>query len=211
MIQLVTISREFGAGGSELAAALGTRLGWPVLDHDIVHRVAEELRLDDDTVERLDEHWPSLLARIANVLIVPQPEMFTFVPASDVTSHDAIAEAARAVIEEAAASPPLIVVGHGAQCILAGRPDAMQVRVVAPHAARLRRVTKRLNVDQGFATTLIRQADYDRRMYVQRHFHRDWQSPLLYDVQVNSGRLSIDECASLIAELVRSRRPAEAQ
>src|ERR1043166_3384123 len=107
MIQLVTISREFGAGGSELAAALGTRLGWPVLDHDIVHRVAEELRLDDDTVERLDEHWPSLLARIANVLIVPQPEMFTFVPASDVTSHDAIAEAARTVIEEAAASPPL--------------------------------------------------------------------------------------------------------
>src|ERR1700754_5266430 len=114
MIRLVTISREFGAGGSELAAALGTRLGWPVLDHDIVHRVAERLSVDDDMVERLDEHSPSLLARIADVLIVPQPEMFTFAPA-DVTSHDAIADAARAVIEEAVASPPLIVVGHGAQ------------------------------------------------------------------------------------------------
>jgi cytidylate kinase len=209
MIRLITISREFGAGGSDLAAALGSRLGWPVLDHDIVHRVAEQLRIDDETVERLDEHWPSLLARIADVLIVPQPEMFTFTPTNDVTSHDAIADAARAAIEEAAAAPPLVVVGHGAQCILAGRPDALHVRVVAPHAARLRRVTQRLGIDQGFATTLIRQADHDRQTYVQRHFHRDWHSPLLYDLQVNSGRLSIDECAAFIADLVRSREALE--
>jgi cytidylate kinase len=211
MIRIITISREFGAGGSDLAVALGTRLGWPVLDRNIVHRVAGQLRIDDETVERLDEHWPSLLARIAGVLTVPQPEMFTFAPNSDVTSHDAIADAARAVIEEAAATPPLLVVGHGAQCILAGRPDALHVRVVAPHADRLQRVTKRLGIDQGVATTLIRQADHDRRMYVQRHFHRDWHSPLLYHVQVNSGRLSIDECAEFIVGLVRRREAAEAR
>jgi cytidylate kinase len=208
MIRLVTISREFGAGGSELATALGSRLEWPVLDHDIVHRVAERLRVDDQTVERLDEHSPSLLARIATVLIVPQPEMFSFSPTPDLVSHDAIADAARAEIEAMAASPPAIIVGHGAQSILAAREDAMHVRVVAPVPARIERVMRRLRVDRGFATTLMRQADHDRQAYVQRYFHRDWHSPLLYDLQINTGRVTIDEAAAAIADLVHRRAPA---
>src|SRR5258708_816785 len=96
-IRLITVSREFGAGGSELAREVGRLLDWPVLDHDIVHRVADRLRLDDGTVERFDEHPPSLLARIASVLIVLTPEMYSFAAPIDVPSHDAIAEAAAIV------------------------------------------------------------------------------------------------------------------
>jgi len=131
-ISLITVSREFGAGGSDLASELGSRLKWPVLDHDIVHRVAERLRLDDGTVEPFDEHPPSLLARIATVLIVPLPGMYSFPAADDVPSHDAIAGATRRVIEDAAKSLPLIVVGHGAQCIFEDWTDTLSVRLVAP-------------------------------------------------------------------------------
>src|SRR5258708_34049353 len=91
-IRLITVSREFGAGGSDLAHELGARLKWPVLDHDIVHRVAKRLRLDDGSVEPFDEHPPSLLARIATVRIVPLPGMKSFPPATCVPPHGAMAD-----------------------------------------------------------------------------------------------------------------------
>ncbi|MDB4873874.1 MAG: Cytidylate kinaselike family [Gemmatimonadetes bacterium] len=200
-IRLITVSREFGAGGSELAGDLASRLGWPVLDHDIVHRVAERLRLDDGTVEAFDEHTPSLLARIATVLIVPQPYMYS-VPVEDAPSHDAIAEATRRVITEAAASLPVIVVGHGAQCIFADRSDAMHIRVVAPLNARLQRIATRMNLDPSAAAALVRRADEDRQSYVQRYFHRDWRNPLLYDLQVNTGRVGVADAGAMVAEFV---------
>jgi cytidylate kinase len=204
-IRLITVSREFGAGGSELAAELGRRLDWPVLDQDIVHRVAERLRLDDKTVERFDEHPPSLLARIATVLVVPQPDLYSFPADGDLPSHDAIAQATRVVIEEMGASPPLIVVGHGAQCIFCNRPEALHVRLVAPVASRLRRIMNRMQVDAAFAGTLIHRADRDRQAYVQRYFHRDWRSDQLYSLQINTGHVSIYEAVRLIAAIARGR------
>jgi len=204
-ISLITVSREFGAGGSDLASELGSRLKWPVLDHDIVHRVAERLRLDDGTVEPFDEHPPSLLARIATVLIVPLPGMYSFPAADDVPSHDAIAGATRRVIEDAAKSLPLIVVGHGAQCIFEDWTDTLSVRLVAPLSVRLERIAARQKINPTLAAALVRRADEDRQAYIQRYFHRDWRNELLYDLQINTGGVDISEAATIVTRLVERR------
>lgn len=204
-IRLITVSREFGAGGSDLAIELGARLKWPVLDHDIVHRVAERLRLDDGTVEPFDEHPPSFVARIATVLIVPLPGLYSFPTELEVPSHDAIAGATRHVIEEAAKSLPLIVVGHGAQCIFEERADTLSIRLVAPLSARQSRVAARQRISATLAAALVRRADEDRRAYIQRYFHRDWRSELLYDLQINTGGVDIREAAAIVARLVERR------
>jgi cytidylate kinase len=208
-VRLITISREFGAGGSELAHALGERLAWPVLDQDIVQRVATRMQLDAGTVEQFDEHPPSLLARIATVLIVPQPDTYSFPSATDVPDHDTIARTTRRVIEDAATTIPLVVVGHGAQCIFSDRPDAMHVRVVAPLAVRARFIVARMHADPAFATTLARRADHDRQTYMQRYFHQDWRNELLYDMQINTGRVRIADAAELVAEAVKRREAVE--
>jgi CMP/dCMP kinase len=207
-VRLITVSREFGAGGSEFAAGLGARLGWPVLDRDVVHRVAERLRLDDGTVEHFDEHTPSLLSRIATVLIIPQPDLYAVPVGSDLPSHDRIAQATRMVIEDAARSVPLIVVGHGAQCIFSARPDALHVRMVAPEHVRLSRVAARMHVDLPAAAMLIQRADHDRQAYMQRYFHRDWRSDLLYHLQINTGPVGIDEAVTIVAGVVHGRASA---
>jgi len=204
-IRLITVSREFGAGGSDLAHELGARLKWPVLDHDIVHRVAERLRLDDGTVEPFDEHPPSVLARIATVLIVPLPGMYSFPTAAEVPTHDAIADATRRVIEDAAKSLPLIVVGHGAQCIFQDRIDTLSVRLVAPLSVRLSRVAARKKISHPLAAELVRRADEDRQAYIQRYFRRDWRDELLYDIQINTGGVDIREAATTVARLVERR------
>ena len=203
-IRLITVSREFGAGGSDLAHELGVRLKWPVLDRDIVHRVAERLRLDDGSVEPFDEHPPSLLARIATVLIVPLPGMYSF-PTEEVPTHDAIADATRGVIEDAAKSLPLIVVGHGAQCIFEDRIDELSIRLVAPLLIRQSRVAARQRIGHAMAKELVRRADEDRKAYVERYFHRDVRSELLYDLQVKTGTIGISEAATMVTRLVERR------
>jgi cytidylate kinase len=205
-IKLITVSREFGAGGGEFAAQLGTMLGWPVLDQDLVHRVAERLRLDDHVVGHFDEHPPSLLARIATVLIMPQPDIYSFPPPGDTPNHDVIAAATTQVIKDAGDSVPLIVVGHGAQCIFGTRTDALHVRFVAPVATRIARVAERMRVDHAFAARLVQRADMDREAYVKRYFHGEWRNPLMYDVQVNTQRVSLPAAVKLVATLVESAR-----
>jgi CMP/dCMP kinase len=204
-IELITVSRQFGAGGSELARKLGERLNWHVLDDEVACRCAERLHLETSTVERLREHSPTLLARLSSALLVAPPEA----PGID-TTHllriDAIAEAAFESIMEAAKSLPLVVVGFGTQCIFADRPDALHLRLVAPMPVRVERLRERFGWDAANAAARARRMDEDRRRYVQRYFHRDVNDPLLYDVQINTGRTTLDEATSIIAQLVRAEQ-----
>lgn len=204
-IELITVSRQFGAGGSELARKLGERLGWPVLDDEVTCRCAQRLNLETSTVERLREHAPTLLARLSAALLVSPPEA----PGID-TMHllriDAIAEAALESITEAARSLPLIVVGFGTQCMFADRADALHVRLIAPMAVRVERLRARFGWDDTNAAARARNMDEVRRRYVQRYFHRDVNDPLLYDVQINTGRTTIDEAVSILEQLVRSEQ-----
>lgn len=202
-VDLITISREFGAGGGELAHALGARLGWRVLDADVVRRVAERLALSPESVEARDEHAPPLLSRIAAALLVMPPEAGVTVEQDRLLDVDAVPSAAREVIEEAARTPPLIVVGHGSQCMFHDRPGTFHVRVIAPVESRAARVHGRLGLSLDAAADKARRMDGARGEYVRRYFHRDWRDGLLYDIQVNTGRVSIDRAASSIAMAVR--------
>lgn len=200
-VDLITVSREFGAGGSDLARMLGERLGWSVLDHELVFRCAKRLNIDTAAVERMHECSPSLLARLSAALLVAPPEA----PGID-TSHllriDSIAEAAHESIREAAEHPPLIVVGHGTQCMFAGRRDALHVRLFAPLDVRMTRLRDRHGWNAAVAAAKAKQMDEDRRRYVQRYFHHDLRDPLLYDVQFNTGRMSVEEAVSVVEQMV---------
>jgi CMP/dCMP kinase len=201
-VELITVSREFGAGGSDVARLVGERLNWPVLDDDVACRCAKRLNIDTAAVERLREHSPTLLARLSAALLVSPPEA-PGIDTSNLMRIDAIAEAALDSITEAARSLPLIVVGFGTQCMFANRADALHVRLVAPLEARVARLRARYGWDASFAAAKARKMDEERRRYVQRYFHRDVLDPLLYDVQINTGRTSLEETAAIVERLVR--------
>lgn len=204
-IDLITVSREYGAGGSDLARALGAHLQWPVLDRDLVHRVAERLRLEPHHVEAVDEQPPGLLTRlIASALLMTPPELPTEMQ-TDRLHPDAVAAAARAAIQAAAHSPPLIVVGHATQCLFRDRPATLHIRLVAPLDIRLQRVCVRMPCNSARAVAETKRMDHARAAYVRRHYQTDWRDPLLYDVQFNTGRVSIEDAARAIARLVARR------
>lgn len=206
-IEIVTISREFGAGGSDLACALGKRLQWSVLDRGLVQLTADRLHLEPRHVEPLDEQCPSLFARlVSSALLMSPPELPVDVDTSAVLNPDAVAEAARAAMLAAAQHPPVVIVGHGAQVLFRGRSGTLHVRLVAPLAVRVERVCAREGCDRAVAAALARRMDDARRAYVRRYYHTDVRDPLLYDVQCNTGQIRIDDVADFLVSLVGARR-----
>jgi cytidylate kinase len=203
-VDLITISREFGAGGSELAADLGERLGWRVLDRDIAALVAARLRVDVGDVEDQDEHAPGILERLGSVALHSNPEFAPSLGRDDRPGADEIAQATRAVLLDAAREPAIIV-GHGGQALFHGRTDALHVRLVAPLGQRVRRICTRTSCGDADAVGLARRMDADRMGYVRRYYHRDWHDPLLYHLQINTGAIALPEAASLVLALVEAR------
>jgi hypothetical protein len=201
-IQLITISREYGAGGSELGVLLGKELGWRVLDHELVQQLAARLRCEEGEVVAMDEHAPSFLERLAAVAVVTAPESRAHSKPWS-TDPDCIAAAAREVLQEAASKLPLIVVGHGGNCLFRGRADVLRVRVTAPFDVRVRRVAKRTGLTPAQAAAEVRRKDSDRQQYLQRYYHSNLNDPCEYDLQVNTAAVPLEAAARVVLALLR--------
>lgn len=208
-IDLVTVSREYGAGGSDFAKKLGEQLGWPVLDFEIIGLVAERLNLQEGVVRRRDEQPPGWLDRIASTLLIAPPEAPTHVETSGVMTPDSIAMAAQAVIAETAESPPVIIVGHGAQYMFRDRPGTVQIRLTGTIESRARRIVARDGGSEAQATASAHRIDAQRHAYVQRYYHHLWTDPAMFDAQFNTSRVTIDEAVRLVAALIESRGGAD--
>jgi cytidylate kinase len=203
-IRLITLSREYGAGGSELGVLLGELLSWPVLDRELARRIAERLQCSHADVERMDERGPRLLERIASAFTVVPSDAPILPELSRSPDPDRLAEASRAVLLEAARTPPLIVIGHGGNCLLAGRPDLLRIRVTAPFELRVKRVTQRTGRPHSEAAADVRHRDADRRYYLERYFQKDSNEPCLYDLQINTATIPLPTAARMVVALVRS-------
>jgi len=200
-IRLVTLSREYGAGGSELGVVLGEKLGWRVIDHELVRRMAARLSCDEGDVVAMDEHAPSFLERLAAAATVTAPE--SRVHSSPwTTDPDCVAAAAREVLLEAAENPPAIIVGHGGNYLFRGRTDVLRVRVVAPFEARVQRVARRTGAPPQHVAADVRRRDADRQHYLQRYYKTDMNEPCSYDLQINTGTVSLESAARLVLELI---------
>ena len=126
---IITISRMFGSGGSDVAARVARRLGWSLLDNAVVDEVAERLGVSRSEVQSLEERVPSLAERIASSLALSAPELA--VPVDDApmmqTAETRIVGVTQRVMEEAVQVGNAVLVGRGAQVLLAEHADALHV------------------------------------------------------------------------------------
>jgi cytidylate kinase len=202
-VQIVTLSREYGAGGSQLGLLLGSALRWPVLDRDLAERLAKQLRCKSADVEEHHERAPRFLERIAAAFTVVPSDAPILPELSRIPDPDTLFDATRAVLLEAVRTPPLIVIGHGANCLLCDRRDVLRVRVTAPYAVRVRRVARRTGQSVDEAGADVRQRDADRRQYLERYYHKETNDPYLYDLQINTATITLDVAAQMVVRLIR--------
>ncbi len=206
---VITVTRQYASGGSEIARRVAGALGWTVIDNEFVDEVARRAGLPAAAVAERDERAPGLLERLARTLAVASPEMFISPQALAQPARDeaTIVKLTERVIAEAAAHGRVVLVGRGAQAILAQRPDALHVYVVASKPWRVRLAVERLGVDPAKAERVVDETDRRRDQYVRTYYGRHRQDVVNYDLVVNTERLGLDGAAALVVAEARRRWP----
>ena len=165
--------------------------------------------LSPDEVARREERAPGLLERLAQTLAVASPEMFITTgehPMPVETEEDLVTKMTERVIAEAAAEGRVVLVGRGAQAVLATRSNALHVYVIASKPFRRKVAIERLGVDPAKVDKVIDETDQHRDQYVKRHYGRDRQDLTQYDLVVNAERMGFEGGADLIVGEVKRRR-----
>lgn len=204
---VITFTRQFGSGGSEIARLVAQSLEWELIDNEFVDTVAQRAGLPAEEVAQREERAPGLLERVARTLAVASPEMFmTAASAPSVEQDEAtIVKMTERVIAEAAAQGRVVLVGRGAQAVLAQRPDALHVYVVASKPWRMKLAVERLGVDPASAARVVDETDRQRDDYVTAYYGRARQDLSNYDLVVNAEKLGFEGAAGLIVTEARRR------
>lgn len=205
-MSIITVSRLFGSGGSEVAALAAKELGWSLLDNAVVDQVAARLGITPAQVAAREERVPSLVERISDALTLGSQEWITpMTAARRAPSDEQLIEVTRHVLDEAILAGPLVIVGRGAQAILAERSDAIHVFCYAPRAALISRIMERERVGGDEAARLVDEVNAHREAWVRRHFDRAWNGHENYSLSLNTARLGIPGSSDLIVFAARAR------
>ncbi|GAC1305899.1 MAG: cytidylate kinase-like family protein [Ktedonobacteraceae bacterium] len=198
-MRAVTISREYGSGGGEIAARLAKRLAWQLIDHEVVVQVAEKLRVSEEEAEEHDECVEGLPSRIFKSLRLVHPTMPVTVDIPFTVDSRAFHEARGQIIEGAVASGHVVIVGRGAQAHLAQRNDVLHVRIIAPLEACIAYVMSREGIDKAAAQARILQKNQEHAHYLETFYNRRPSDPHLYDLVLNTGILDLASAVDVIA------------
>ena len=202
----ITITRLFGSGGGEVARRVAESLGWRLVDNSLVDGIAKGLHQTPAEVRAIDERAPSLAERVADALALGGGEVVAASLGTPMPpTEQRIAEATREVILQAVARGPVVVVGRGAQTILAERADVLHVACHAPFDALVARVMARDGLSQEDADKLVRTKNQQREQYVKRNFGRVWLAPEHYHIMLNTAWLGLDRSVELVLELANER------
>lgn len=202
---IVTISRQYGSGGSEVAEQVAKLLGWELLDNEVVDAVASRLGLSVAEVKAREERAPSLVERLSSALALGSQEWVSPAAASKGTTDEQMLEVTRHIVDEAVSRGPVVIVGRGAQAMLSSRKDALHVFCYAPRKALIARSMERDKVGAEEAARLVDETNKRRREWVKLHFNREWPANDDYDLSVNTARLGIQGAVELIAQAAKSR------
>jgi len=203
---IVTISRQYGSGGSDVAERVARALGWHLYDNAVVDEVAVRLGISPAEVSAREERMPSLAERLASAISLSAPEMMPTVgDAALPPSEERIVEVTGRVMEEAVQAGPAVIVGRGAQCLLATRSDAIHVFCYAPLDALAAYAVTNLGVKLDEARKTVVGMNARSEEYVKRHWKRDWRDVANYHLCVNTAWLGLDGAAELVTRVARER------
>ena len=203
---IVTISRQYGSGGSEVAERVAKALGWHLYDNDMVDEVARRLGISTAEVSAREERVPSLPERIATAMALGVPEVMpTVADLATEPSEERIVEVTKRVIEEAVQAGPAVLVGRGAQCMLAARADALHVFCYAPAEVLASYVITNFGVSTAEAHRIVAEKNHQREQYVKRYWKRNWRDLANYHLCVNTAWLGLDGAADVVVQLARER------
>jgi len=188
--RFLTIARDEGSLGNEIAQDLARLLEWHVFDKEIVTFIAKNSHVREIVVRQLDQKSQSLIGDAISRLL-RMPEFASF-------GTDEYREALLRTLVSLAAHGSAILMGRGANFVLRENEQGLKLRVTASPEVRSERLSKTWQVTPEEAHHRMETDDEERRKFIRHYFRRDFDDLDFYDIVYNTDRLSADRIASSI-------------
>jgi CMP/dCMP kinase len=212
---VITIGRQFGAGGKTVGERLARALNSDLLESRIIDEVAHRLQLPKEEVEAEDEQPGSLLSRLLVALgtassepLIP-PEATAWSPPNTDPAFDtrkAVLQITQHVIQEAARAGNVVIVGRGGAYILGDFPGALHVFLRADTAARVKTVMDRFKLtSEDEARRRIKQSDENWTAYIKQVYGHDRNLAGHYDMVLDTGRLGYETTVKVILAALKKK------
>ncbi len=185
MIRIITVEREYGCGGGEIACKLAARLGWKLWDEMLPCEVARLSHCDQSEVESREERVDPLYYRLFKSILRGSFEGSLNVHRMKLLDADSIVRITQQVVQKAASEGDCVIVGRGSQHFLRDRDDTLRVFLYAPTEAKMRRLIDG-GLDGKEAQEAVATVDNERAAFIQKYFHMQWPDRSIYHAMLNT-------------------------
>jgi len=201
-IRVITLEREYGSGGGEIAASIAARLGWKLWDQALTEKIALRLDCDCVAVAKHEEKKDPAYYRLLKAFMRGSFEGSLNAPRLHMVDTECVREVAQRLLPEIADAGNAVIVGRGSAYYLSKRVDAFHVFIYAPFPERVRRL-QAAGKSQTEAIELVETVDRDRADFVSKYFNVDWPGRHRFHLMVNSGMGNEAAVAIIIDALAR--------
>lgn len=177
----ITISRQLGSFGDEVGQAIANRLSYRLFSREVINQAAVRAQVPEVALATIDD--------LGLLGLNPSPQ-----------AQKAYHQAVRELMEELASEGNVVIIGRAGQVILRDNPGVLHVKVMAPASLRAERIAREQNIPITSAQEQIKASDQTRKDYLRRYYKVRWDDPELYDLIVNTARLTPEGAACLICQ-----------
>jgi cytidylate kinase len=202
MIRIVTIEREYGCGGGEIAQRLAKQLGWTIWDQALTEEIAKLAECPKAVVEVREERSDPLYYRLFKSFLRGSYEGSLNASKLKEVDSESILRFTERVVQHAAKTGNSVIVGRGSQHFLRDRQDALRVFLYAPVEEKVRRLLAR-GKSEGEAHELVETVDRDRIDFIQRYFGVEWPSRAVYHAMINTA-IGDEAVVHMIQDLMKT-------
>jgi cytidylate kinase len=203
---VVSIGRQLGSGGKDIAEKLGKILHIPVYDKRLLTEAAAESGLDTTVFEKADEKESNSF--IGNFMALRSSMSEYFSGEDSCMNRDRIFQIQSEVMRDIASRESCIIVGRCSEYVLREHPNLISIFITADIDDRITRTMQKDNLDKEKATEYIAKGDKKRKSYHDYYATTQWGDTKSYDLCLNSSRLGIEGTVEFIHEYIK-RRTAE--
>ncbi len=185
VMSIVTISRQIGSGGQEIGRRVAGQLGYRMVWRDLINQAAQHAGAPAVALAMIDEFG-----------------LLGIKPTSQ--ECEKYIQVVNQILHDLAQQDNVVIVGRAGQVVLAGLPGCLHTRITAPQKLRSQRIAERQSISLSAATEQVKTSERYRQRYLKRFYQVNWADASLYDLVIDTGKISIEEAVDMICRAVRS-------
>ena len=201
---VVTISRQFGAGGITLSKMIADELGYMFADQDIVERVAKEANVSPHWVETVEKEAGGKLSRFITKMVSKPLVDRILKDERGYIDEETYLDYIVLIIAQIADEGDVVILGRGSQYILNDHPDAYHILLINNFENRVKFMTENYDLSNAKAAQVVNREDKRRISLFRKLGKADYDSASLYHLVLNMARIDLQQALKLVCELVRS-------